>query len=127
MTLVLSMTFANVCQAQTNQFNSDELKKIDKALIELKSCQDANDLNSKQLANDMMQFDLLNQKWSTEHQYVLETKKIYLDSLETLKTFRDHKRPLLVKIITLSIVRDFHDKDLQKKIDDLHNEIMNWK
>lgn len=116
-----------VLAQQTQPFTIDELKLIDKALVDL----DALKQIQIQLNN---QIDILNQlntaekaQTANEHAYVLNTKKELLDAYNSLIAYRTVKRPLFVKIITLSIVRDKHDKELEMKAANLQKEITEWK
>jgi hypothetical protein len=62
-----------------------------------------------------------------QHMLVFTIKKEYLSALQAIDQYRLKKRPLFLKIITFSIVRDYRDKDLEKQISDLQNELANWK
>lgn len=115
-------------QAQTNnQFSSEDLRLIDKAVAERDSLKQINGELQKQLDIWMQESSSNHIQYELEHNYVLETKKLLLSSYQAIQTYRDHKRPLIVKILTVGIVRDYHDKDIGKKITDLQKEIMEWK
>ncbi len=124
--VVVFLAFSVQTFAQAPTFSFNDLKKIDEAIAERDSFKSLNEQLNKQINLCDQNGILLQKNVDNEHANLFETKKIYLSTMEALKEYRIVRRSLFVKILTLSVVRDKHDKDLESKISDLQKEIMNW-
>lgn len=125
--LVFCLLFPITTALAQNQFSTESLRAIDRALIELSVVKTENVHLNTLIDVQEQQIKLLQEKVDLEHGMILSTKKLHLTALETLQEYKTKKRSLFVKIITLSLVRDSIDKNLRSQIEQLREEIKNWK
>lgn len=62
-----------------------------------------------------------------EHTMLRKEKELHLATLRALAAHRTVRRPLVVKILTISIVRDKHDRLVEAQIAALEKEIAEWR
>lgn len=111
----------------SQQLTPEEHKQILKALID----RDEALAKVKELTGQIESADglarALTEKIQAERDIRLSEKKLYLGALIALREYRTTRRPLIVKVISLGMVRDKHDKKLEADIAMLQKEIAGWR
>lgn len=124
---LLLLTASNSLFAQSKDVTEEQWRLINKALIDgERAAEDVRDLTEKVNLTEQ-QLIASGEIRKAEHRILLETKRSYLSALVALREYRTKRRPLVVKILTVGIVRDKHDKKLEADITALEKEIEEWK
>lgn len=125
--LKLTLTYWLLSASGYAQLSSDEYRQVLKALID----RDAAVAKVKELTDALSGQDeavrLLSERIQAERNLRFIEKKLYLDALLSLREYRLKRRALIVKIVTLGIVRDKRDERLEEQIKAVQTEITAWK
>ena len=123
----LLMTWSVGLNAQSRTVSEEEWRLIGKAMIDAELDAERVRALTEQLRLADEQFTAQKEARRAERQVLLETKKAYLASLIALSEYRTKRRPTIVKVLTVGIVRDKRDKRLEADIADLEREIKEWR
>lgn len=118
----------SICHGQAQQpLSADERRQILKALIDLDEAQGKVRELQGLLSLSDEQLRLAADRLKLERDQRLNEKSLHLAALKALAEYQIKRRPLIVKLFTLGIVRNKHNKLLEEQIMNLEIEIANWK
>lgn len=128
LTTLFLLLSVSICHGQAQQpLSADERRQILKALIDLDEAQGKVRELQGLLSLSDEQLRLAADRLKLERDQRLNEKSLHLSALKALAEYQIKRRPLIVKLFTLGIVRNKHNKLLEEQIMNLEMEIANWK